>query len=52
MRGLIVKDFYCLKKQIITFCVTLFAVVILSIMFVLSSRYGNIATGYQEMVAE
>ena len=52
MRGLIIKDFYCLKKQIITFCVTLLAVVILSIMFVLSSRYGNIATGYQEMVAE
>ena len=43
MKGLIVKDIYCLKKQLTTYAFIIIGVVAVAIMFVLSGRYGNLA---------
>ncbi|MBQ6264806.1 MAG: ABC-2 transporter permease [Clostridia bacterium] len=42
MKGLIIKDIYCLKKQITTYGFVIFGVVAVAIMFILSERYGNL----------
>lgn len=43
MKGLVLKDFICLKKSFKLFvCVTL-GVIAVAVMFVLSSRFGNVA---------
>ena len=52
MKGLIIKDLMCLRKQRVTFCFTVVAVIVLSVMFVLSAKYGNIALANQEMMVE
>lgn len=43
MKGLIIRDFYCLKKELLTFLAVTISVCILSVMFVLSMQYGNLA---------
>ena len=43
MKGLIIKDIMCLKKQLTTFVYVISGVVIISILYVLSSRFGNLA---------
>ena len=43
MKGLIIKDFYCLKKEVLLYLGTTIAVCVLSVLFVLSTKYGNIA---------
>ncbi|MBD5523244.1 MAG: ABC-2 transporter permease [Lachnospiraceae bacterium] len=50
MRGLLIKDFYCLKKQLINYGFIIVGVVVISIMFVLSYNFGNIHAGFAEMV--
>lgn len=50
MKGLIIKDFFCLKKQLINFAFILAGVIVISIMYVLSYRFGNIHNGILEMV--
>lgn len=52
MKGLIIKDMMCLRKQRVIFIYTVVAVIVLSVMFVLSARFGNIALGNREMIAE
>lgn len=52
MRGLVIKDLLCLKKQILLFVYTVAGVLVLSVMFVLSARFGNIAAANQEMMIE
>lgn len=52
MRGLIIKDMMCLRKQRVIFIYTVVAVIVLSLMFVLSARYGNIALGNEMMIRE
>lgn len=52
MRGLIIKDLMCLRKQRITFIYIVFVVLIVSVMFVLSAKFGNIALAGKEMMAE
>lgn len=52
MRGLVIKDLLCLKKQILLFAYTVAGVLVLSVMFVLSARFGNIAAANQEMMLE
>ena len=42
MKGLIIKDLYCLKKQFITFAFIITGVFAVAIMFVLSERFGNL----------
>ena len=43
MKGLIIKDIMCLKKQLTTFVYVISGVVVISILYVLSSRFGNLA---------
>lgn len=52
MLGLIQKDMYCLKKNLIMFCAVTTGIVILSVMFILSSRFGNVAKGIEIMMIE
>ena len=52
MKGLIYKDILCLKKQFINFCFVLIGVVIVSIMYVLSAKYGNLARAGAQMLSE
>ena len=50
MKGLILKDLMCLRKQLTNFCFVMAGVLIASIMYVLSARYGNMAKVGQEML--
>ena len=43
MKGLIIKDIMCLKKQLTTFAYIIAGVVVISILYVLSTRFGNLA---------
>ena len=52
MKGLIIKDLMCMKKQIALFSYVTVSVIVLSIMFLLSARYGNIHTGIQSMMTD
>ena len=52
MKGLIIKDLMCLRKQRVTFIYIVAVVMIVSIMYVLSARFGNIALGNQSMMTE
>jgi hypothetical protein len=50
MRGLMFKDLMCMKKNLILFGYVVAGVLVISIMFVLSARFGNIALGSREMM--
>ena len=50
MKGLILKDFMCLKKQLKQFLFLIIGVLIVSVMYVLSARFGNIALAGKEML--
>lgn len=52
MKGLVIKDLMCMKKQLIIFCYVVFAVFIVSIMYMLSARFGNIALAAQQLKAQ
>ena len=52
MKGLIYKDILCLKKQLKLFCFVLIGVVVVSIMYVLSAKYGNLAKIGVQMLSE
>ena len=49
MKGLIIKDLYCLKKEIRLFLGVTIGSAIVSILFLLSARYGNIADGLADI---
>lgn len=50
MKGLIIKDFLCLKKQLSMFVMLVLMTVIVTVLFVLSSKYGNLALAKNEML--
>ena len=50
MKGLIIKDIMCLRKQLTLFFFVMFGTVVISIMFVLSAKYGNIAVMGSQML--
>ena len=52
MTGLIRKDMYCLRKILMTFFLVTAGVIILSVLLIISARYGNIAAAIQEMKEE
>jgi len=52
MKGLIIKDLMCLRKQLIIFVYVVAGVLVVSVMFVLSSRFGNLALENRKMMAE
>lgn len=52
MKGLIIKDLMCLRKQRATYVYIVLLVLIVSIMYVLSARFGNIALATKDMMVE
>ncbi len=52
MKGLIIKDLMCLKKQLVLFAFLVAGVLAVSIMYVLSARFGNIALAAEKMIAD
>ncbi len=52
MKGLIIKELMCLRKQLIIFLYIVVSVLVISVMFVLSARFGNIYLENQEMMVE
>lgn len=52
MKGLIIRDLYCLKKSIKLLLAVTAGVILLAVLFVLSSKYGNVASGVVSMRAE
>ncbi|MBD5544196.1 MAG: ABC-2 transporter permease [Lachnospiraceae bacterium] len=52
MVGLIQKDMYCLKGNLKTFLIVSISVIVLSVLFILSARYGNVAKGIEQMKIE
>lgn len=50
MRGLLIKDFFCLKKQLINYGFVIVGVIVISILFVLSYNFGNIHAQFVELV--
>ena len=50
MKGLILKDVMCLKKQLTVFCHVIVGVIIVSLLYVLSARFGNLAEAGREMM--
>ncbi len=52
MKGLIIKDIMCLKKQLTIFVYVLTGVLVVSVMYVLSARFGNIALAGKELLAQ
>ncbi|MCM1162268.1 MAG: ABC-2 transporter permease [Roseburia sp.] len=52
MVGLIRKDMYCLRRNLKTFLMVSIGVIIISVLFILSARYGNVAKGIEEMKVE
>jgi len=49
VRGLVLKDMYCLKKNLTLFFGVTIGVIVISLLYILSSKYGNIATEYEAM---
>lgn len=52
MKGLIYKDFMCLRKNMRTFALVTLGMVVIGVMFLLSSQYGNLAVSMNEMMQE
>lgn len=52
MTGLILKDVYCLKRNLKTFAMVSIGVIVIAVLFILSCRYGNLAKGMEEMRVE
>ncbi len=52
MKGLIFKDILCLKKQFMVYCYVLIGSLAVSVMFVLSAKFGNLADVNAVMLAE
>ena len=51
MTGLIIKDLMCLKKQLTVFIYVVIGVLAVSVMYVLSAKYGNLALAREEMLS-
>lgn len=50
MKGLVIKDIMCLKKQLTTFAFVIVGVVVISILYVLSTRFGNLSDMGEELL--
>lgn len=50
MKGLIIKDIMCLKKQLTLCFFVMFGTVVISVMFVISAKHGNIALMGRDML--
>ena len=52
MKGLLIKDFYCLKRQVFTFICCSVGVLVIAVLFLISLQCGNLADGFDRMLAD
>ena len=52
MKGLIINDFYCLKKQFMNYVAVIIGLFVITIMFILSFNYGNIYIARMDMISD
>lgn len=52
MKGLIIKEILCMKKQLFMFLYITIGVIVISIMFILSANHGNIHHLNQQMILD
>ncbi len=52
MKGLIIKDFMVLRKNLIEFVMILSLSSVVAIMFILSAQYGNLASAKESLLAD
>lgn len=52
LKGLVIKDLMCMRKQLVIFGYVVLSVLVISVMFVLSAKYGNIAVGNAQMLQD
>lgn len=52
MKGLLLKDFYCMKHNLVSFLCLTFGVVVIGVMFAVSIHHGNMADLVDAVVAE
>lgn len=52
MKGLLIKDYYCLKKSLRSFLLLTIGVIIIGVMFALSMQHGNMAVVAAETAKE
>lgn len=52
MTGLIRKDMYCLRKNIMEFLLVTTGVIVLAILFIVSTKHGNMVKAIEEMKLE
>lgn len=50
MKGLLIKDFFCLKKQLVNYGFIIVGVIVISVMFILSYNFGNIHAGFVQIM--
>lgn len=50
MKGLLIKDFFCLKKQLINYGFIIVGVIVISVMFILSYNFGNIHASFVQIM--
>lgn len=50
MKGLLIKDFFCLKKQLVNYGFIIVGVIVISVMFILSYNFGNIHDGFAQIM--
>lgn len=52
MKGLMIKDFFCLRKGLKTYILVTVGMIVIAIMFLLSSQYGNVAAAQADLRLE
>lgn len=52
MKGLLLKDYYCIKHNLISFLCLTIGVIVIGVLFAVSIHYGNMADVVATMVAE
>lgn len=52
MKGLLIKDFYCLKRQLFTFICCSAGVLVIAVFVSISLQCGNLADGFERMLAD
>ena len=51
MKGLMIKDLYCLRRKMTIWGITVLMTSIVCVMFIFSAKYGTLAKAFDEMRA-
>lgn len=52
MKGLVIKDIMCLRKQLTMFAYVMVGVIVVSVMYVHSAKFGNVSMAAKEMMLD